>query len=351
MSNSKSKNSFYLWFILATALFLYAVSDIILPFIVSLILAHFLHPIVKKMTKAKISRSYASLIIISLFLLIFASITAFIAPILYQQLTDLVANIPSYIKDFKANTLPDITYVLQKNYPEMFKQVSGKINNASSYILSLTGTILERLLTSGLNALNVLSLIFITPVVSFYILKDWEQITNTLYSLIPTNKVAIVKEQIIKIDETLSGYLRGQIAVCLILACFYVSALYLAGLNFALVIGLTTGFLTFIPFIGPIFGFTVSIIIAYVQFGDFTHIAIILGIFGFAQVLESNFITPKLVGNKVGLHPVWIIFGMLASASLLGFPGVLIALPLTATIGVIIRFIYKEYKNNFSLNN
>ena len=163
---------------------------------------------------------------------------------------------------------------------------------------------------------------------------------------LPPAYAPTIREQIRLIDNALSGYIRGQTNVCLLLGTFYAIGLSLVGLDFGLFIGLGTGLLSFIPYVGIMFGLVVGLIVAFFQFGDMTHISIVLGIFVLGQIIEGNFITPKLVGDKVGLHPVWIIFGMLAGAALFNFIGILLAVPVTAMIAVLVRFGLNKYLNS-----
>ena len=196
---------------------------------------------------------------------------------------------------------------------------------------------------STLAVVNVLLLIFITPIVTFYILLDWHKITNKVESWFPKAHTKTIKEQLSYVDTALSGYIRGQTNVCLLLGAFYAVGLSLAGLDFGLFIGLATGILSFIPYVGILFGVTIGMMVALFQFGDSIHLLLVFAIFVVGQFIEGNFITPKLVGDKVGLHPVWIIFGMLSGAALFDFVGVLLAVPVTAVLGVIVRFAMKKY--------
>ena len=191
--------------------------------------------------------------------------------------------------------------------------------------------------------LNVLSLLFITPIVTFYILKDWDKMMAKVQSWLPTKHAPVILEQCQKIDRTLSGYIRGQTNVCLLLGVFYAIGLTMAGLEFGLFVGLATGILSFIPYVGMMFGVAVGLAIAFFQFGDLYHMAIIFGIFMVGQALEGSVISPYLVGEKVGLHPVWIIFGLLSGGAIFGFVGILIAVPVTAAIGVLACFFMDQY--------
>ncbi|MGH7186923.1 MAG: AI-2E family transporter, partial [Pseudomonadota bacterium] len=199
------------------------------------------------------------------------------------------------------------------------------------------------LLSGGLALVNILSLLFITPVVTFYLLRDWDRIVKQIDALLPREHAETIREQARLVNETLSGFVRGQATVCFLLGGFYAVALSLAGLDFGLVIGLIAGALSFIPFVGTIFGFVASVGLAFAQFDQWHRIAIVVAIFLVGQFVEGNFLTPKLVGDRVRLHPVWIIFALLAGAALFGFVGLLLAVPVAAVIGVLIRFAVSRY--------
>jgi predicted PurR-regulated permease PerM len=196
---------------------------------------------------------------------------------------------------------------------------------------------------SSFAVVNLLSLIFITPVVAFYLLKDWDRIITKIDHLLPREFAPVVRQQIAEVDSTLAGFIRGQTNVCLFLATFYAIGLSLTGLKFGIIIGIITGFFAILPYVGIAFGLTLGISVAFFQFTDHYSVLYVLFVFMIGQFIEGNFITPRLVGEKVGLHPVWIIFGMLAGATLFGFVGILIAVPITAVIGVFVRFIIKQY--------
>jgi predicted PurR-regulated permease PerM len=198
-------------------------------------------------------------------------------------------------------------------------------------------------ISGGLALVNILSLLFITPVVTFYLLRDWDRVLAHIDALLPREHAETIREQARLVNDTLAGFVRGQATVCFLLGTFYAVALSLAGLNFGLVIGLVSGILSFIPYVGTIFGFVAASGLALAQFDEWYRIAIVIGIFLFGQFVEGNFLTPKLVGDRVRLHPVWVIFALLAGGTLFGFAGVLLAVPVAAVIGVLTRFAVSRY--------
>jgi predicted PurR-regulated permease PerM len=189
----------------------------------------------------------------------------------------------------------------------------------------------------------VLSLIIITPIVAFYLLRDWDAITAKVDSWLPRQNAPTIREQFLAIDGTIAGFVRGQSTVCLVLAALYGISLTVIGLKSGLMVGIGAGLISFVPYLGAAMGMVIGVGIAIVQFPEWTTIAIVGGVFLFGQTLESYVLTPRLVGDRVGLHPVWIIFALLAGGAVMGFTGVLIAVPAAAVIGVLIRFSLTRY--------
>jgi predicted PurR-regulated permease PerM len=205
-------------------------------------------------------------------------------------------------------------------------------------------TFLKSLWSGGRALVSLFSLIVVTPVVAFYLIYDWHRMIATVDGWIPVHQRTTVRELAREIDAAIAGFVRGQSAVCLILGSFYAVALTLSGLNFGLLIGLISGLITFIPYVGSMTGLILALGVAVAQFWpDYGSTLVVLGIFLVGQFLEGNVLAPKLVGESVGLHPVWLIFALLAFGYLFGFVGLLVAVPLAATIGVLARFALRRY--------
>ncbi len=213
-------------------------------------------------------------------------------------------------------------------------------------IVGWIGAALVRVVSSGVALTNLLSLLFITPVVAFYLLRDWDRLVVQIDALLPRQHRDTVRTQLLEINRNLAGFARGQATVCLVLAIFYATGLSVIGLEFGLVVGLGIGFLSFIPYVGSITGLIVSLGIALAQFPTWGPVGLVLGFFVLGQILEGYVLTPRLVGNRVGLHPVWVIFALLAGGALFGFVGLLLAVPVAAVIGVLIRFAVVQYRDS-----
>lgn len=328
-----------------TGWFVSAISAILLPFILGSFMAYLLDPLVDKMEARNMHRGLATgfVTIISFSLIVFLLVAAL--PLISEQLVRLLQVLPVQLQTLYQQHAPEL-----KEFFETLPGQQPSFEQALTDFSGVTGNVIQNLLgtlfASGAAMLNVVSLLLITPVVAFYLLRDWDHITAYIDELLPRKHAPVIREQLQKMDDTISGFLRGQMLVCSMLATFYVIGLTIMGLNFSVVIGLAAGFLIIIPYAGWALAAGIGMVIAFVQFDSQATIAIIAGIFIFGQVVEGNFVTPKLVGDRVGLHPVWIIFGMLAGGLLLGFVGVLLAIPLSAVIGVLIRFAILRYRES-----
>ena len=349
----KAKDKLILLALAVATLFylFYVIRSILTPFVISLVLSYFLHPLVEKLSqKAHISRISAILLIMGLSLSIIFAIIITISPLIYMQLSDMLTALPRYFVTIVNDIYPRIIAGLNNVGIRTNINIDEIFNNEkfSASALAFLQNFSSEILTSSVAIINVLALIFITPILIFYLLKDWDLMVKTCYNNLPKTSVATLKKLSKEIDTALAGYVRGQGTVCFILAVIYSVSLSFTDLNFGFLIGLLTGVFAFIPYIGAVTGVVCAIIIALFQWGfDFVALAPIFGIFLFGQILESNFLTPKLVGEKVGLHPVWIIFGIFVFGVLFGFVGVLFATPLTAIFGVLIKHFSIEYKKRF----
>jgi predicted PurR-regulated permease PerM len=266
-----------------------------------------------------------------------------IVPVLANQFAGLVAALPEYMVAFEQKAEPAITGWLTGLPVETIDSVKRSISDVSGLVVGMAGTFVTNIFQSGMAFVQLLSLVLITPIVAFYLLRDWDRIVEEVDGLLPRAHANVIREQMAIINRTLAGFIRGQFNVCLLLGLYYALGLSMVGLQFGIVIGLSTGFLVIFPYVGLMLGMSIGLGVALFQFGPASEVLAVLAVFVSGQIIEGNFVTPKLVGDKVGLHPVWIIFGMLSGAALFGFVGVLLAVPATAVIGVLIRFALQQY--------
>ena len=324
------------------AFMLYLLSGVLAPFVAGLAVAYFFDPFADRLEDAGLSRGLSAGVVILAFLGLTTAIMILLFPLLQGQIIGLLSRLPDLI-DF----LLEQTHFFLELLNEQLS--SGEIDNlqgATSYagnILGWLGGFLQDIWSGGLAFFNVLSLLVITPLVAFYLLRDWDKIVARFDELLPRRSAETFRSQLKAIDDTIAAFVRGQASVCLVLGIFYSSALTIVGLEFGLLVGLSAGLLAFIPYVGAVVGLVVGVGLALSQFSDWLPTIIVAVIFLVGQAAESYILTPKMVGERVGLHPIWVIFSLLAGGSLFGFTGVLLAVPVTAVIGVLARFSIGRY--------
>jgi len=342
----------YLYFALAAFVFIafvWGVSDVLFPFIMGLILAYLLDPLVDWLEQAKLPRWFAAIAVTLMTVLIVVGVLLLLAPLLYNQSLSLAEKLPIFLQELRLVALEFMDQIKEKLTGEQTAVLKEKVNDfAGKDTFTWMAEIISSLWGGGLALVNVVSLLIITPVILFYMLRDWDKIVESTDSLLPSIYANSIRELVKQIDRVLSGFIRGQLMVCLVLGLLYSLGLVLIGLDFGLVIGLATGFLSFIPYFGMLIGFSISLLVAIAQFEAWQPIIYILIIFGLGQILEGSIITPKFVGDKVGLHPTWMIFSLMVGGSLFGFLGILIAVPVAATIAVTVRFVLTNWQKNDS---
>lgn len=326
--------------------FISAITNILLPFVIGIIFAYFLDPAADKLERKGCSRSTATAIILILFIFALGVLAYFIGPILYAQTKAFAINIPLYIQNIETILTPYIHILYSKIGDANELNNIDFLGNVMQHFLLFTQKLFSNILQSSLAFINLLSLLIITPIVTFYLLRDWDILMENITKLVPKKIKKDVLANFRAIDKVLSAYIRGQTNVCLFLGIFYAFWLSIFDLNQGFLIGFLTGVFSFIPYFGMIIGLTTGVVVAFFQYENMVQILIILSVFIVGQFLEGNFITPKLVGNKIGIHPVLIIFALLAGASLFGFLGILFAIPTIAVIGVLFRFALKNYKRS-----
>lgn len=315
----------------------------LLPFVAGMAIAYFLDPACDKLESWGCSRIVATSLITFFFFALLVAVLMLVVPLVTAQMIHFAERVPGYFAALREKAIFLMGLIESRLAEEQIRQLENAFASASKQALTFAGGFANHLL-SGIGSLfSLLSLAVITPVVTFYLLRDWDRIIAKIDSWLPRNRQKLIHEQVGLIDETLAGFARGQAMVCFMLGLFYAVGLSIAGLEFGMVVGFVTGLISFVPYFGMLFGFVAGMGIAIAQFGELVPILIVAAVFGAGQLLEGNFLTPKLVGDRVGLHAVWIIFALLAGGSLFGFLGVMLAVPIMAVIGVLIRFILSQY--------
>lgn len=330
--------------LVALVLMLFLLRSVLLPFVAGIAIAYFLDPVADFLERRRLPRLAAVILITLIFFLLMIGLVLLVLPLLWEQAAALIAAWPRIMERMMA-----LMDALRAGEMSAFPAADGSLfaEAVSGLRNSVAGALSEFLagvVDQGLGLANFIALLFVTPVVSFYLLLDWDRILARIDQFLPRPHAPTIRGLAREIDRVLSGFARGTTFVCLILAAFYAVALSLAGLKFGLIVGLLAGFLSFIPFVGAVFGFVLAGLLALIQFWpDPVMIGLILGIFILGQIIEGNFLTPRLVGESVGLHPLWIVFALLAFGALFGFVGVLLAVPIAATLGVLVRHFLKGY--------
>ncbi len=323
---------------------LHLFSSILLPFVLAAAIAYFLDPLARQLARFGVPRGLAAALLIVALLTMTLIFVLLLYPLILSQMWLLISRMPTYmaaLNDAIRNGLQG----LQQRFGEEFVDSRLRALAASqvSTVFSLIGSALAQLASSGIALFNVLTLMVITPVVAFYLLRDWGGMVLRVDGWLPLRYATVVRTQAREIDRILSAWLRGQALCCLILAIYYSIALSAAGLDLGLIVGLTAGAISFIPYVGTITGALIAVGMAMVQFSDWSSVLLIAAVFMFGNLVEGYIIYPYLLGDRVELHAVWVIFALFAGGALFGFVGVLLAVPVAAAIGVIARYWLRRY--------
>ena len=321
---------------------LWLLSEILLPFVAGLAIAYLLTPLTDRLERLGVNRQAAAFLI-AIVVLALVYLILLVAPIVGTQLSSFIDSVPGNVTKLQALLGDPSRPWLQKLLGASFstdKSIGDLVTQGVGWLTAF----LRSLWSGGRALVSSFSLVVVTPVVAFYLIYDWHRMIRSVDSWIPIQHRDTVRAFAREVDAAIAGFLRGQTAVCLILGSFYAVALTLTGLNFGLLIGLISGLITFIPDVGSMTGLVLSPGVAVAQFWPaYGLILIVLGIFLVGQFVGGNVLAPKLVGESVGIHPVWLIFVLLGFGYLFGFVGLLVAVPLAATIGVLARFALRHY--------
>jgi predicted PurR-regulated permease PerM len=338
-------NKLRVWLIglLVCGLLIYLLRGILLPFVAGMAVAYLLDPQARRLERSGLSRTAATVIITLSFFLVVVLLVAILAPLIEDQVVGFAQRVPGYAHQLINRGEPLWRAAKAHLSSHDIEQLRSAGGEYAGTIATWAADAVSRFLSGSLVVVNLLSLVFITPVVTFYLLRDWNGVTERIDRWLPRAHAETIRLQLREIDAILAGFVRGQALVCLSLGGFYAIALTLVGLDLGLVVGLAAGMASFIPYLGCISGFLVGTGLAFAQSQDWTLAAMVAGVFLVGNLLEGNVLAPKLVGEKIGLHPVWVIFSLLAGGAMFGFLGILLALPVAAVIGVLARFAMDQY--------
>jgi predicted PurR-regulated permease PerM len=335
---------FWIGAVAAFGLFLYVFSSILLPFVVGMSLAYFLDPVADRLERLGLSRMLATLVILVSFIVVFVLALMIFVPILVSQFSDFAVRLPGYIAQLQA--------LIASQNAEWIKKVIGVdasvLKNGLGSLVSqgagIVSTLLTSIWSSSKTLIDIGGLFVVTPVVAFYTLFDWDRMVAKVDDWIPRDHLETVRAIFADINTAIAGFVRGQGTLCIILGLLYAAGLTIVGLNFALLIGLFAGLISFIPYVGSLVGLVLALGVAIVQFWpDWLMVGAVALVFVIGQFIEGNILQPKLVGQSVGLHPVWLMFALFAFGALFGFVGLMVAVPAAAAVGVLVRFAISRY--------
>jgi predicted PurR-regulated permease PerM len=326
------------------AALLWLLKPVLLPFIAGLAIAYFLNPVVDSLTRRKIPRWVGGLLVLLGFVSMAVLLVLLLAPLLQSQILALIDALPGYIVTLRAHVIPWAKHVAAKLSPDSVERLQDAAGQLAGSAAGWAGAVLKGLVSEGAALFNVLALLVVTPVVAFFLLRDWPRLAEHVDAMLPRRHYELIRATLRDIDRALSGFVRGQALVCLSLGLIYSIGLSFVGLKYGVTIGLIAGVLSFVPYVGSTFMLVSSLLLAIVQFDSAMPVFMVFLVFLIGQSLEGYVLTPKLVGDRIGLHPVWIIFALFAGGSLLGFVGVLIAVPVAAIAGVLVRLLFRLYR-------
>lgn len=327
---------------------IWLLSPILSPFVFAALLGWLGDPMVDRLEARRMQRNTAVLLVFSMMTLILLLVAVLLLPLLEQQVVTLVESLPTYRDWFVQTALPWVeqrtgVQILSWLDPQrLFQLIREHWQSAGGVAAAVLGYVSR----SGLALLGLLANVVLLPVLAFFFLRDWDLLVRRVGALVPRNHYATVRRLALESNEVLGGFLRGQMTVMVILGVLYAIGLRVVGLDLGVLIGLVAGLLTFVPYLGPTAIVVFGGVAALVQFGDWQHLAGVGVVFTVGQIIESYWLTPKLVGDRIGLHPMAVIFAVMAGGTLFGFLGMLLALPVAAVVNVLLRFAEERYRSS-----
>jgi len=318
-------------------------APVIMPFAIAGMLAYLGDPLADRLERVGMGRTLAVSIVFIVLLIVAAGALLLLVPLIARQVENVVQNFPRYLEWGRDTALP---WLQRKLHLDPHALDADRLMAAVKTHLGSIGSVLGRLSRSGMGAVMWLTNLVLIPVVAFYLLRDWDRLVAWVDTMLPRSIEPTVAKLARESDAVLGAFVRGQLLVMLALGIYYGVALTLVGISVGPLIGMVAGLLSFVPYLGFITGFGAAIIAALVLHGDWMHVLLVVGVFMLGQLLEGYVLVPRLVGEKIGLHPVAVIFAVLAGGYLFGFLGVLLALPAASVILVLLRYLSERYRQS-----
>ncbi len=345
---SRVNRLIFFWIgVILTVYLIHRLASVLIPFLVSFGLAYLGNPLIEKIESKNISRVWAVSIVFVGLVVILALLLLVVIPQLINQILVFLDKIPTYYFWLQDNVFPRLKHYLSLESLEISKEQASRALSKSLNILGeITSRIAPSISSLVLSVVGFLASLVLIPMITFYLMRDWVSITEQMETLIPRSVFPQAMSFLHEANFMLSSFLRGQLTVMFCLACIYGIGLSLIGVEYSLVIGLIAGLISFIPYIGATSGVIMGLVVAWFQYGTFTHLALVGVVFGIGQLMESFVLTPNLIGDKLGMHPIAVVFALMVGGSLFGFVGILLALPVCAVLMVALRRLYHWYVNS-----
>jgi predicted PurR-regulated permease PerM len=340
------KQSTLAWIAIVCGLFLfvYFCWGVFTPFVISLTIAYLWSPVASLFEKKlRIDRWIIASLLVIITVAVLLSIVLVLLPLIYHQVVNFIELIPQYKQFIEHKIMPVIAKHLGGLSPEYLSLIKESIADLFGSGLTSLALFIKKIWSSGFAIIDVLWLVLLVPFITFHFIKDWDSLLFRIKNLVPIERQRIVQQFFADVDRVISGVIRGQFNVSIILGLYYTVALSLVGLEYSTLLGITTGIVNFIPFIGLIASACAAAVVAYSQFASIKYVLLTLLVYVVGAVFDGGFLSPKLIGRRVGLHSVWSMFAILLGAKLLGFIGMVIAIPCGATIGLVIKMVLKHY--------
>ena len=324
--------------VLALGLFLYLLRAVLAPVFLALVIAYLLDPVIDRFEKRRIPRTPAIFLFILLVLLAIVAIVLVLVPVVEREVSAVVASVPAYSQRARESVMPWLQKVAGQRLPttfdEVVNEIGANIQNIPPDVLKPFAAILKKIFSNTLYLMIGLLSMVVVPVFTFYFLRDFDKMKAGVVAMIPLAYRDWTIGKFRQVDETLGAFLRGQLTVCTVLAALYSAGLLIVGIDMAVVIGVLSGYLFIVPYLGTIFGIVTASLMALLKYHDFVHVFGVWAVFGIVQLFEAYALTPRVVGDRVGLNPVAIILALLIGGSLFGFLGILLAVPVAAVLKI-----------------
>lgn len=335
--------------VILSVLAFFIIHDAIMPFILAAIFSYLIYPVVKFCShKSGISKNIIIAVAVMLFMSICITILFLVTPLIYEQAQMLVSKIKIY-KQYVQDNIPMILDKANHINSDLSRKIQDAFQGYANNTITVAVSIVNNLWGYTVATLNIVLLFFLVPLISFYMLKDWQSGVLPFEKLLPLNVRLIVKRVVEEIDQLLSAYIRGQLNICCILSTYYSAGMWLIGCDFSILLGIITGFAIIIPFVGFLVSFCIALLLCYISFGLSINIAYLSVLYICGSILEGSILTPKIIGDKMGIHPLWIIFAILLFSQFFGIIGMICAIPLVGIGKILINLILEHYTTTVKL--